>query len=591
MFRRFQPLCCLLLAGAVRLAAQPADAPSLPLAELKAGMEGKVWTVFQGRQPEPFAVEVTGVVRNAIGPGKSLIVCRLTDPRVQNMGAVSGMSGSPLYIDGKLAGVLSYQLQRFETVRYAGFTPINDMLEVARLPVPDKVAPPPPLPFQPIRGEPEPTPAAGGGFSPLTPVFAVSGLAPAVAAALQPQFSALGLNVVALGGSLDAPAGIDPAPASPPALRPGDAVAVALAVGDITLSGTGTVSRVEGGRILAFGHPMLSLGTAELPMMAAEIVAILPSQYSSFKVANTGAVIGTINQDRLSAVSGELGRQPAMIPVSVAFPTRLERKNLRFRVVKQEQITPVIAAAGVAQAVQSSNEAGLAQGFRLRTEIVYPGRAPLAASQLFAGPQGFTQGIGDFTRDLSQNLLNPYAKVFPERLDFRVEPLERNPFAMVEQVQQSRTIAAPGEELAVTLSWRGHQEERAREVVRIPVNPAWTGRTLEIVVAPGRQLDELTGRTRTIAAAQLRGFDDYLAAVRALRSNDGLHIAVVEKAALFLDQLTTTTELPASLERVARGADEARFQRRDALTPLWERHILTDRVFNVVVRRPLQVAP
>src|ERR1044071_4143500 len=111
-------------------ASQPADAPIIPLDDLKPGQRGEVWTVFQGTEPEPFEVEVTGVLRNALGPGKSLILCRLTDPRVQQMGAVAGMSGSPLYIDGKLAGALSYQIQRFETVRHAGFTPAADLDEV-----------------------------------------------------------------------------------------------------------------------------------------------------------------------------------------------------------------------------------------------------------------------------------------------------------------------------------------------------------------------------------------------------------------------------------------------------------------------------
>src|SRR5260221_1762047 len=118
----------------VSLGAQPVGAPLLPLNDLQPGMKGEVWTVFKGHDPEPFSVQVTGILRNALGPGKSMILCELTDPRVQSMGAVAGMSGSPLYIDGKLAGVLSYQIQRFETARYAGFTPINDMLEVSALP-------------------------------------------------------------------------------------------------------------------------------------------------------------------------------------------------------------------------------------------------------------------------------------------------------------------------------------------------------------------------------------------------------------------------------------------------------------------------
>ena len=124
-------LALLAAAFACAARAQPASGDTLALGDVRAGQHGEVWTVFQGTKPEPFSVEVTGVVLNALGPGKSIILCRLTDPRVQNMGAVAGMSGSPLYIDGKFAGALSYQVQQFETVRYAGFTPAADMEEVA----------------------------------------------------------------------------------------------------------------------------------------------------------------------------------------------------------------------------------------------------------------------------------------------------------------------------------------------------------------------------------------------------------------------------------------------------------------------------
>ena len=119
-----------LVGGWVGLQAQPAPTGILPVSDLKAGQTGQVWTVFAGTRAEPFSVEVTGVIKNALGPGKSIILCRLTDPRVQNMGAVAGMSGSPLYIDGKFVGALSYQVQRFETIRYAGFTPAADLAEV-----------------------------------------------------------------------------------------------------------------------------------------------------------------------------------------------------------------------------------------------------------------------------------------------------------------------------------------------------------------------------------------------------------------------------------------------------------------------------
>ncbi|MEO7597709.1 MAG: SpoIVB peptidase S55 domain-containing protein, partial [Opitutus sp.] len=188
MGRLFLTVVSLLVLVSRSIGAQPVTREIFPLDQLQAGQRGEVWTVFRGTEPEPFAVEVTGVVRNALGPGKSLILCQLTDPRVQLMGAVAGMSGSPLYIDGKLAGALSYQIQRFETVRFAGFTPAADLVEVQT-----KMA------AAAARSAP-PIATLDGEFRPLRPVFTLSGLSPAVADLFAPRFAALGLSASALGG-------------------------------------------------------------------------------------------------------------------------------------------------------------------------------------------------------------------------------------------------------------------------------------------------------------------------------------------------------------------------------------------------------
>ncbi|HRE81086.1 MAG TPA: SpoIVB peptidase S55 domain-containing protein, partial [Opitutaceae bacterium] len=243
---------------------QPRNPPKIALDELQPGMKGEVWTVFQGKKPEPFEVEVTGVIRNAVGPGKALILCQLTDPKVQAMGAVAGMSGSPLYIDGRLAGALSYQVQRFETVRYAGFTPADDLAEVAEKVGLSPLTPPPVAPSHPAMA---PRSATVEPFQALTPVFSLTGLSPGVADLLGPQFRSLGLATSTVGGSnvlADGSAGGKSSTAETPSLNPGEAVAVALAVGDITIAGTGTVSTVDGNRITAFGHPMLGIGDVAL---------------------------------------------------------------------------------------------------------------------------------------------------------------------------------------------------------------------------------------------------------------------------------------------------------------------------------------
>lgn len=580
--------------AALRLTAQPADAPVLPLDDLRPGQTGEVWTVFQGNKPEAFSVKVTGVVRNALGPGKNMILCELTDPRVQSMGAVAGMSGSPLYIDGKVAGVLSYQIQRFETVRYAGFTPISDMLEISALPaIPTAPALPLPNPSLPVKGNRDTRTGslAEGDLRPLQPVFAVSGIAPEVAALFEPQLQSLGLAINALGGSTTGATATGPADVSapPPALQPGDVVSAALATGDITLAATGTVSYANGGRILAFGHPMLSLGATELPMAEAEVVTILPSQLNSVKVANTGRVIGAFSQDRLSGIYGEIGRKPAMVDVEVNLPTRLNRKSLRFAVVRQEFLLPALTATGLTQAVMGSNEAGLTKGFRLTTTITYPGLEPLRLSRVYPGPQGFAAGAGEFVQNLQQWIFNPFERTFPERIRFDVEETPSIPVGLVENVVLSRASAAPGSRVTATLSLRAFQQPAETRTVDIDVPAEWAGKDLEVVVASGPVLDDLTGQPKTPAITAQNSFADYLELLRRRRAADGLYLAVLERTPVFTDQRDQTPELPGSLARIAQAADDSRFQRRSAMTPLWETRLLDGRLFSDAVRRPLRV--
>jgi len=591
--------CCTLIPLVLHSAStQPTGGNSIALDELKPGQRGEVWTVFRGTEPEPFSVEVTGVIRNALGPGKSLIVCELTDERVQKMGAVAGMSGSPLYIDGKLAGALSYQIQRFETVRYAGFTPSADLVEV-REKVATTSSPAPQSSVTGIPSPPSPSPATplsalgtSSGATPLQPAFTLTGLNPAVADLFAPRFAALGLATTALGGSTQSSTSSVSTSASPPRapLRAGSAVAVAVATGDITLAGTGTVSRVDGNRITAFGHPMLSLGEVALPMCASEIVTILPSAMSSVKMANTGEVIGTISQDRLSAVSGTLGPGPAMTQVEVTVsPLGSTPRTLRFAVVRQTQLTPVVVAAGVTQAILGANDAGFSNGFRLRGNLTFPAAQVLNTETLYAGPQGFAQGLNEFVQNIAANLQNPYEKTFPDRISFTVEPLAENPTIVIEQFQLSRATARAGDTVQATLSWRDFQGAAHREIIDLAISTVWTGKRLEVVLAPGRALDELTGRPRLISASELRSFSAYLAAIGDDRPNDGLCLAVVEATELFSDQMVATPDAPGSIERIARASDESRFRKRNALLPLWESHVLPGKLTGTVVRRPLRI--
>jgi hypothetical protein len=578
MGRTLLKLCLLACSGSVA-AAQPPSGDVMPLADIRAGQRGEVWTVFQGTKPEPFAVEVSGVVLNALGPGKSIILCRLTDPRVQDMGAVAGMSGSPLYINGKFAGALSYQMQHFETVRFAGFTPAADMEEVA-----DRVGAAAPADARQADSEgPAPPPESAAdsrsAFSAMRPVFALGGVSPRTASIMAPRFESLGLSVVAAGGSSQGQQGTAAQAGAAAQLQPGDAVSVALTTGDITLAGTGTVSRVDGSRIVAFGHPMLGLGDVQLPMCSAEVVAILPSTMESFKIANIGPVIGCISQDRLSAVSGLLGAGPEMTDVQVISSRGgAPQRTIRFQVVRDRHIAPMIMLTGIVEAVFGSNDSEQGEGFRIVSTVTFSPTQRISRESVYAGQQGFLMGMFDFMATLSAELQNPFEKALPRTVQFRVEPLEDNPAVTVEQFRVSRTIVRAGETLQVTLGWRNFQGAGDSRTVDVPVDPSWTGKTLEVLVVPGRLLDELTGHGRMFRPGQLRSFDAYLEAMKGSRPEDGLCIAVVEKSALFFDQAASTPDAPASIARIAGAADSARYQRREALVPLWETRVLEGKV-------------
>jgi len=264
-------------------------------------------------------------------------------------------------------------------------------------------------------------------------------------------------------------------------------------------------------------------------------------------------------------------------------------RHLRFSVARQQQLTPVLVAAGVSQAILGSNDAGLANGFRLTSDVRFPADQKLAFQTLYSGPQGFAQGLNEFVQGLSANLQNPYAKTFPDHVAFTVEPLEDNPAVTLDLFQLSRTTARARQTVQATIAWRDWQGDAHREILDLPIDPAWTGKQLEVILAPGRTLDELTGRPRMISASELRSFEAYLAAMRDDRQSDGVFIAVVEKTSLFSDQTVATPDAPGSIERIARASDESRFRKRDALLPLWEKHLLEGKLLNTIIRRPLVV--
>jgi hypothetical protein len=179
--------------------------------------------------------------------------------------------------------------------------------------------------------------------------------------------------------------------------------------------------------------------------------------------------------------------------------------------------------------------------------------------------------------------------VFPTRILFEVEPLGGNPTGSLDIVQVSRRSARAGERVDVTLTMRDYQGQPVRETVALDIPSAWVGRQLDVIVAPGAEIDRLEGVPESYSVANIRTIEAYLDAVQRERRYDGLYVAVVERNAAFIDQTNATLDLPGSLERIARGADENRFQKRDVQTAIWERHVFAGKLLPALVRRPLTV--
>ena len=267
-----------------------------PLAAVHRGLHGVAYTVFEGTQPEAMQVEILGVLRNALGPKRDMILARLQGSKPEYTGVVAGMSGSPVYIDGKLLGALSYRIGQFSKEPIAGITPIADMLTVR-----DTVeAPGTALTAHVENGKNSAQVSAGGAeFVPIETPVSLSGFSPEAAAPFRDRLAAAGLTAVnGVGGG----AGDEGKQSEP--IVPGSAVSALMVRGDVEMAATCTVTYVDTKQLLACGHPITQYGAVSMPMTKADVVATLASPLNAFKIINTTELVGAFNQDRASAIRG-----------------------------------------------------------------------------------------------------------------------------------------------------------------------------------------------------------------------------------------------------------------------------------------------
>ncbi len=392
------------------VAPSPAEPQLFPLAELKEGMRGTAKTVFHGTAPEDFNVEILGVLPNWIGPKQDMIVGRLSGANAERTFVFAGMSGSPVYIGGRLVGAISYSFP-FSKEPICGITPIEQMISTVVSSTSAKVFVKSPQTFsyaELLSNNWRPAYAdnltsqntlasgfsadsrlmavAGQTFRPIATPVAISGISQQTIDMFAADFARVGIMPVAASGGSSA---IPPMKkANETTLLGGDSVVVHLSTGDIQIAAAGTVTLRDGDKIYAFGHPFFSLGSTNLPMSESHVVTVVPNANNSFKLAVPDAPVGAMTQDRATGIYGKLGELPRMIPVKIRMTTsRGQKTEMNFASAVDETLTPLIVNAGVANAI-GAQERGLGETtIELNAEIKIKGENPILIHRRFAGQQ------------------------------------------------------------------------------------------------------------------------------------------------------------------------------------------------------------
>lgn len=504
----------------------------LPLRDLRPGTIATGRTVFQGDRIEEFRVEILGVLENA-GPRQSIILGRLSGPTIERTGVMQGMSGSPVYVDGKLLGAVAMAFP-FSKEPIAGIRPIEEMLRAALGP---SVTTPRPPSLQALRLD-EALPARASvrvGDSQLVPIatpVSFGGFTVGTLTQFAPQLRTLGLEPRQgmNGGGAPRTSSSDPS-----RLQPGSMISVQLMSGDFSVGADGTVTHVEGNRVYGFGHPFLSVGDTEFPFARAEVIALLPNVSTSFKISTAREWMGTILEDRSAAIAGEIGRRATTIPLALDVTGRgLPPSQYRIEVVHHRLLTPFLVQMAVYSALDTTQRTLGAGTIRLRGEVNFADNTPpLQLDNAFASD--FNAPIQAATAaaiPLSYVLQSGFdsLKVRDIRLSLAADTRER--VYQIDQVYASRRQVRPGDAVQVTavfLGVDGHEESRTVPFtvpVGAPLGP------LNITVADAVSSNvadyfQLTAppRSKAQAVAQANALrPNQRAYVRVWRANPGFQV-------------------------------------------------------------------
>jgi hypothetical protein len=528
------------------------------LSDVKPGMKATAWTVFQGTEAEPVPIEIIGRWKNQWGPNQDILIGKMGGKAIRT-NVAGGMSGSPVYIDGKLVGAIALRLSVFSPDAICGITPIEGMLEINE--------------FDQSRPQDAKTPvklvAANSGYAvpaslqnptmvPIEAPLTFSGFSDSVLREYSSMFQQMGITAVQSGGAGSALHTNKPAPGWEHSLNPGESVAGVLVDGDMSLTGLGTVTYNDGKRVLAFGHSFFNLGPVDMPMSKGEVLMTLASQYQPNKMANATEIVGALHQDRHSGIMGVLGAQSEMIPVSVTVRALNEsesvtrEKNFHFNVFVHQKWTPSLMMLTLANTLSDLNEFADEATYRLAGKVEMNGGSNLSLSTMQASgelpapaPMLLANWWGDkFSRLYLNNVKTPDVK----RVSVTVDLLPERRVATIENAWVGNPDVQPGDEVPVKVFLRPYRGDALQREfkVRIPAGIARGDHRILLSDA------DTVNRLQSIAGAANRflNLPETVSLINQERSNNKLYVSLVEpNPTAYLDDKTLPS-LPSSVLNV-----------------------------------------
>ncbi len=540
-----------------------------PLKQVKPGMQATAWTVFKGTEPEAMPVDIIGVWKNYLGPRQDVILCKLGG-KGKETGVAAGMSGSPVYFDGKLMGAISLRMGVFSPDAICGITPIESMLEIQEF---DKSRPADARTPGKVVAEALDAPGVpadqrasllSAGVQPIDTPLMFSGFSSAVLKQFEPMFSQMGVTEVQ-GGASAGKLSAKPAAGWEKSLNPGEAVSGVLVSGDMSATGMGTVTYNDGKRILAFGHPFYNLGPIDMPMAKSEIMMVFSSAYQPTKFGSATEVVGALKQDRYTGIMGELGAEAPTVPVHVrvrslgASGAVIRQKDLNFNVFVHQKWTPLLMNMTLANSLQQMNEFADEITYRVSGDVQLAGKQMLHVSTVQAGtnamaPLPIELGAwwGDkFQRLFENNVTTPDLK----QVECTVDLLPDRRIMSVDTAWTPSTEVTAGTEIPVKVFLRPYRGERIERNITVKIPADLPKGQHRILLSDAVTLNRL--QSAAVSSNRYLDLPETVSLLNQERGNNRLYVSVVQRRPTYYTEDKTLPALPLSVLNVLQSQRSA----------------------------------